>query len=387
MEIDRAEVVVIGAGVTGLSSAWWLAQEGVDVLVVEEDVIGYEASSRNGGLGSVRLQDAAAVAWSALSMELWPTMDDRLGYPTEAVFGSITVALDEEDLDEIRLGLKRFQRFGFHGEELDPQALRELVPIVSPDAPGGTFQEHAVNANPQRTVQAYGWGILDHGGRIRQHTRVTDINVEGDSVVSVETDDGTIGCNFVVCAAGPQTGVLAEKAGVFVPVSPGRVEIIVTAPMPLMKYGAINGNGLYGRQTRRGNLAYGGGNQEWVDMENKTPEKPNTPLIRNVGRRLNEMFAGAGDLPMIRSWACVVEQTPDSLPIFDLLDRPDNMVVATVSANGFSESPATGKVISELVMHGETSTPIDGLGLGRFADVSQDWREQRGWTAAPERDS
>ena len=88
---------------------------------------------------------------------------------------------------------------------------------------------------------------------------------------------------------------------------------------------------------------------------------------------------------MLRSWACVVEETPDYLPVIDLLDRPSNLVIATVSANGFSESPATGKVVSELVMHGETSIPIDGLSLDRFADVTPDWREQRGWTAAEER--
>ena len=85
----------------------------------------------------------------------------------------------------------------------------------SPSAPGGVFRNESVNANPQRTVQAYAWGLLDHGGRIRQHTRVTDINVVNDKVVSVETSAGTVGADYVVCAGGPQTGVLAEKAGVF----------------------------------------------------------------------------------------------------------------------------------------------------------------------------
>ena len=111
-------------------------------------------------------------------------------------------------------------------------------------------------------------------------------------------------------------------AGVFVPVSPARVEIIITAPVESMWSGAVMGNGLYGRQTLRGNLAYGGGPHEWVDVENRTPMKPNSPVVRNLARRLAELFAGASDVPLLRSWACVVEQTPDMLPIIDFPETP-----------------------------------------------------------------
>ena len=143
--------------------------------------------------------------------------------------------------------------------------------------------------------------------------------------------------------------------------------------------GAVLGNGLYGRQTLRGNLAYGGGPHEWVDVENQTPMKPNSPVIRNMARRLAELFPGAGDVPLIRSWACVVEQTPDMLPIIDFLDSPDNFMVATASAHGFGLSPATGKVISDMVMHGETTVDMSGLTYGRFNEVGPDWREKKDW--------
>ena len=184
---------------------------------------------------------------------------------------------------------------------------------------------------------------------------------------------------MVICAAGPQTGVLSEMVGAFVPVSPGRVEIVITAPVEPMWEGAIMGNGLYGRQTLRGNLAYGGGPHEWVDVENKTPPKPNSPMIRSLARRVAELFPGAADVPLLRSWACVVEQTPDMLPIIDFLESPSNFMVVTASAHGFGLSPATGKVISDLVMHGETTVDISGLQLGRFSDVGLDWREERDW--------
>ena len=202
----------------------------------------------------------------------------------------------------------------------------------------------------------------------------------------METTAGAIGAGVVVAAAGPQTALMAEMVGAHVPVAPARVEIIATAPLDPLFDIALVGNGLYGRQAARGNLLFGGGAHEWTDVGlTAEPSKPNTPLIRNIARRLAELLPGAADTPVIRSWAGVVEQAPDYLPIIDVLDYPNNYVVVTASAHGFGIAPATGKVVSDLVLHGESSIDISGLTLGRFAGVGPDWREERGWVPAPER--
>ena len=385
MELDGAQVVVIGAGVSGLSTAWWLTRAGVDTIVVDKGVVGWEASGRNGGIVSHRGYDPPVVPLAAESLRLWPTMDDELGYPTEFRTGLIKVVLNEQELEETREAVADMRLRGIDCQMIDAQAIKELVPLVSEKALGGSFSKTAGHANPQRSVQAFAWAIQDHGGRIYQHAQVVDFQVTGDKVTAVETTRGTIAADFVVCASGPQTGQLAEKAGAFVPVAPGRVEIIVTAPLEPMWPGAVAGNGLYGRQTLRGNLAYGGGPHEWIDVEIGTPRKPNTPLVRNLARRLAELFPGAAEVPVIRSWAGVVEQTPDYLPIIDFLDRPSNYLVVTASAHGFGLSPATGKAVSDLVLHGESSIDIGGLGLSRFADVGPDWRQERGWVPTLER--
>ena len=170
------------------------------------------------------------------------------------------------------------------------------------------------------------------------------------------------------------------------PVAPGRVEILVTAPIEPMWDGFVFGNGLYGRQTRRGNLAYGGGNhRSGSTWDLATPEKPNTPLIRNVGRRLAELMPPVEHVPILRTWAGVVEQTPDHCPIIDIADHPNNFLVCTLSGDGFGISPGTGKAVSELVMHGESTIPTELMNLGRFADVPRTWREDRGWTPAADR--
>ena len=381
MRLDGAEVVIIGAGVTGLSAAWWLAKNGVDTIVVEKGVIGAEASSRNGGDISHRAYEPPVVPLAAESLKLWPEMSDDLGYPTEYSPGSLHVAMDEEEAKWMKQSnVDWAERFDLPLDWWDADAVKDAVPLIAPETPGAQFAPTDGHANPQRTVQAYAWGFLDQGGRLYQHTTVTGFRKEGGKVAAVETDRGEVEADVVVCAAGPQTGVLSELAGAFVPVSPARVEIIITAPVESMWKGAVLGNGLYGRQTLRGNLAYGGGPHEWVDVENHTPMKPNSPVIRNMARRLAELFPGAGDVPLIRSWACVVEQTPDMLPIIDFLDSPENFMVATASAHGFGLSPATGKVISDMVMHGETTVDMSGLTYGRFNEVGAGWREEKDWT-------
>jgi len=376
-EAKGASVIIIGGGVTGLSAAWWLARSGVDVLVIEKGIVGWEASGRNGG--------GATHYASPLFREeqrLWPQMDGLLGYPTEHRPYRIGVALEEQQLVRFRRNAAIAAEDGFEATELDPKQLRDLVPLVGDNAIGGMFYHFGGHANPQRTVQAYAWALQDLGGRILQHTAVLGFTrADGTGPVTrVVTDAGTFGCDKLVVAAGPQTGALLAQLGAFLPMAPARAEMIVTEPMPLMEHGGVDGHGLYGRQTLRGNLAYGGGPHEWLGPQDGPVGRPSTPLLRNLSRRLAEMFPKAAHVRVIRSWAGVIENTPDGRPVLDVLDDPANVVAATMSSVGFGLSPATGHALMELVLHGACNfTDLSTLRLARFAGLDPDWREQRGW--------
>src|SRR5437773_8327559 len=268
-----AAVVIIGGGVTGLSAGWWLARAGGHVLVLGRGIVGWEASGRNGG--------GATHVYSPFGLEeqrLWPQMDELLGYPTEYQPYRIGVALTEPQLALARRWAEIGATRGFRWESLDSRQLKELVPIVGDNAIGGTYLHFGGHANPQRTVQAYAWALQDHGGRILQHTTVTGLVQRGGRVTAVETTAGTLGADVVVIAAGPQTGAFAEMLGVWLPLAPARVEMIATEPIPLMRVGGVAGNGLYGRQTLRGNPGYGGGPHGRIHVPGMgTPDHPNTP--------------------------------------------------------------------------------------------------------------
>ena len=373
-----ASVVVIGAGVTGLSAAWWLARSGVSVLVLDKGVVGWEASGRNGG--------GASHYHSPLFHEeqrLWPQMDALLGYSTEYRRERLIVALTEAQLAHYRYMAAMHRSLGYRVDELDAQAIRAAVPLAGDTALGGIHVHFGGHANPQRTVQAYAWALQDLGGRILQHMPVGAIRVEGARAVSVSTPHGEIGCDALVVAAGPQSERLLSPLGVDLPLAPARAEMIVTEPAPLMPIGGVDGNGLYGRQTLRGNLAYGGGPHEWIEVDASGPRaRPSTPLLRSLSRRVAELLPRAAHLRVIRSWAGVVENTPDGRPVIERLASPDNVTVATMSGVGFGLSPASGHAIRDLVLDGACSfADLDKLGLKRFADLSPDWRRERGWAA------
>ncbi|MEE3500028.1 FAD-binding oxidoreductase [Acidiphilium acidophilum] len=372
-----AAVVIIGAGVTGLSAAWWLARDGVDVLVLDKGVIGYEASSRNGG-GATHYQSPLFHE----EQRLWPLMDQLLGYPTEYRPERIVIAMTEDQMARYRRMQRILAGLGYRADMMDPQQVRDAVTLAGDRHIGGVHIRTGGQANPQRTVQAYAWAAQDHGARIVQHVPVLGIEMAQGRAVGVRTRDGTIGCDQLVVAAGPQSGVLLRGIGIDLPVAPARAEMIVTEALPLMPLGGVDGNGLYGRQTLRGNLAYGGGWHEWMDdlpLAGKLP-RPSTPTITQIALRLAQILPKAAHARVIRSWAGIVENTPDGRPVLDRPEAPGNVTVATMSSVGFGLSPASGRAVRDLVVDGRCGfAEIGKLSLARFAGLDPDWRRLQGW--------
>ena len=374
--MSGADVVIVGGGVTGLSAGLWLARSGLTVTVLDKFIVGWEASGRNGG-GASHYQSPLFDE----EQRMWPQMDELLGYPTEHQQGRIIIAMTERQWEQYRFVAERHHRLGHPVEVLDVKQVQDAVPLAGDNCFGGVHYKFGGHANPQRSVQAYAWALQDLGGKIHQHSPVTGFEVAGGKVTAVKTATATFGCDAVVVAAGPQIPQLMAQFGIDVPLVPARAEMIITEPAPMMPIGGVDGHKLYGRQTMRGNLAYGGGPHEWIDVDATGPKaRPSTPLMRNLASRLAELLPKAAHLNIIRSWAGVIENSPDGRPILDRLTSPDNVVVASMSGVGFGLSPASGQAIRDLVLDGACSfANIDILKLSRFDNLEPDWRAKRGW--------
>lgn len=374
--MSGSEVVIVGGGVTGLSAGWWLARSGVKVTVLDKFIVGWEASGRNGG-------GASHYASPLFDEEqrMWPQMDELLGYPTEHQKERIIIAMTERQWEQYRFVFERHKRLNHPVELLDTKQVLDAVPLASEKCFGGVHYKFGGHANPQRTTQAYAWALQDLGGTIVQHCPVTGFETAGGKVAAVRTANATYGCDAVVVAAGPQIPHLMAQLGVDVPLASARAEMIITEPAPLMPIGGVDGHKLYGRQTMRGNLAYGGGPHEWLEFDADGPTaRPSTPLARNLAKRLAELLPKVAHLNVIRSWSGIIENSPDGRPIIDRLTSPDNVVVASMSSVGFGLSPASGHAIRDLVIDGACSfANLDLFKLSRFDGLEADWREKRGW--------
>ena len=362
-----ADVVVVGAGVTGLSAAWRLAQAGVSVVVLDKGVVGWEASGRNGG--------GASHYHSPLFHEeqrAWPHLDEELGYATEYRRERVIFATTEHHLGHYRHMAEICRGLGYQVDDLDPAQVREFVhprrgqrDRGHPPALRRTGQSAAHRAGlrlgpdgPRRPDLPAHAGDGHRRLRAAKSSRWRRRGAASPAITWWSPRGRRPGCCWSAWASR-------------LPLGFARAEMIVTEPAPLMPVGGADGNGLYGRQTLRGNLAYGGGPHEWMDVDETGPRvRPSTPLLRNLAKRVAELLPKAAHLRVIRSWAGVVENTPDGRPVIDRLDDPGNLTVATMSGVGFGLSPASGRAVRDLVLDGRCSfADIDKLSIRRFADI------------------
>lgn len=379
--MDKADVVIIGAGIGGLSSGYWLAKAGAKVIVLDKGRANWEASSRATGYLSLRADQPKEIPLAAEAERLWGILDEELGYPTEwTQRGRMWAAWSDKEARDLGPLFESFQQSNIPFRLIDGDEARRLIPCLSPGVTGAVYTARSGHANPQRTSQAFAWAFADLGGEIREFTPVTGISRSGGRVVGVETPKGAISADRVICCAGPQSELVGRMVGIEIPVAAARLEAMVTAPLPPLFDIALVGNGISARQTRRGNIHFNGGPHEWVGVTlDKESPKPTTPLLSNMARRLAELIPSVRQAKIIRSWAGIVDVTPDQLCIIDRPSALDGFVVAVTSGHGFGLAPAVGKVVSELTLTGRTSVPIGPIGLGRFSRLDPKWKERLGW--------
>ncbi|MCP8897470.1 FAD-binding oxidoreductase [Shinella daejeonensis] len=377
------DIIVVGAGILGLSTAYRAQKAGAKVLVLDAGATAYEASSRATGYLSLRGETPAESPLAQEAEKLWDGLDDELGYPTEwTQKGRIWAALDEHEFADLQKLYRTFQKTDVPFEFLDGATMRKMIPCLSERCLGGIWTNRSGHANPQRTSQAFGWAFTDLGGEIREYTPVLEVLVEAGKVKGVRTPQGEIHCGNVALCAAAHNPLLLKPFGIHFPLAPVRLEALVTTPMPPLFEQAFIGNGLSIRQTKRGNIHMNGGPYEWINLEiGREAAKPTTQTVRNIMRRAIETMPVLKGAQFLRCWAGIVDIAPDQMTTIHRFDSPEGLVTAACSGHGFGMSPAVGVAASELLMNGATRMPIEQLSLDRFRDTPSDWRERRRWEA------
>lgn len=363
----RPDVIVVGAGLYGLSAAWHLARRGANVWVLDSGDFASGGSGRN--LAGFRMQWGLEfnISLSQESIEFFEEAEERLDYPGGIECkqgGYLLLAHDEAMLDGLRRIRPAHDKFGVPSEILAPGDIERMVPGLNMDGIlGGSFCGRDGTANPFLLLDALLKAARREGVNVQFRTPVLGIEQHGDLFLAKVPGGGHWAPVLLICTDWQAPELLAPL-GVDVPITGLPKEAIATerrAPMigPLLiSYRhdlAINqmGNGTI--------LAYA------------TRERPeggdfsSTPgYLPYVAQKVVDLMPPLADLRVLRSWAGVVSQTPDMQAVLGATGIP-NLFIAVSAYKGFMTCPAVGRLMTELILDGGSDHPAARqLTLDRF---------------------
>jgi glycine/D-amino acid oxidase-like deaminating enzyme len=390
--VDRADVVVIGSGGLGASTAFYLVARGAgDVVVVDKHELASQTSPRAAGLMSHARTSDFMIELVQLATANLKRFTSDTGRPLDWVQpGSLKVVRRDEDVDVIDADVIRGERHGLDIERVSPDEAHRLNPFLQPDGITAAIRVgDDLYFDPAQVAIGYARGAEARGATLLPHTTVLRVNIEDERVVGVETDQGPIRTPVVVDAAGAWTRQVAAASGITIPLVPTRHQLFVTEPidgvhadLPIVR---IADAAVYVRPCDGGFLW--GGYEEaprTFDMETLGPRFaiPETPLDADV------LWAMADDvqaqLPVLRG-APVREHrgglptmTADGDHIVGPAPRADGFFIAGgCNVAGLSVSPAIGDVLAAWIVDGEPPLDLSRLSVTRFASMPLDDLEQQ----------
>ena len=369
----QPDVIVIGGGIQGCSTALHLSLRGIKVLLLEKDYIARHASGVNAG-GVRRLgRHFAEVPLSVVSMEMWhgirDLVDDDCGFESH---GQIKVAETEEQLEVQRARVSQMQLMGFTHEEIVGQSeLRELLPALSPHCVGAIVCRGDGAAIPYKTVHAFKRKAEALGANFLEGVRVTDI-AQAQGLWRVQTDAGHHDAPVIVNCAGAWADRIAAKLGEPVPLEVIAPMLSITARLPPFVKPVVGSQGrtLSFKQYDNGTVLIGGGYRGKPNRDTNWTDLDFVKLAENC-RTAAALFPMMAEAQIVRAWAGIEARMPDDIPVIGPSSTSPGVFHAFgFSAHGFQLGPAVGRVVAELVSTGRSNIPIDDLSIERFRKQS-----------------
>ncbi|MBU7012544.1 MAG: FAD-binding oxidoreductase [Theionarchaea archaeon] len=365
---EKAEVVIVGGGVTGCGIAYNLAKKGMtDVVVVEKEYLCYGASGRCGGGIRQQFTTEANIRLAMESVRLFEQLSEELDTDIEYDQGGYLIIAYQDEVEQFTKNVQLQNSQGLESKFISPEEAREIVPLlnIEPIA-GATFCQTDGHANPFKVVHGYAKKAQEMGVRIHKFTEVTDIETDDGQIKGVKTTKGTIKTDTVVNAAGAYSRDIASMVGVELPNKPYRHEILVTEPLEHVLNPMIISfkTGIYFSQQKCGSIIGGIGDPEEPSSYNVSGS---LRFLKRMAKTMIELVPAFGHLNVLRQWAGLYDVTPDAQPNLGWTEGVDRFCQANgYSGHGFMIAPKVAELIAELIADGKTSVPIDGLNVKRF---------------------
>lgn len=370
--IKQADVVIIGGGISGAAIAYNLAKKGVKDIVVLE--MGYQGSGSTGRCGAgIRQQWGTEMncLLGKLSCEYFENAKEELACHGDIEFkqgGYLMLASTEAELNQFRRNVALQNRLGIQSQVLTLDEAKEIVPFLNTDGlTGATFHQKDGHLNPFTTLDAFVQAAKRLGVHYHTYTEVTAIKVAGGRISGVSTHLGDIATEVVVNASGPYGRIVAEMAGVEIPTYSERHEILVTTPVnqilkPMVMSFSKN---LYTQQVPHGSIIMGrSGEDEPRDLNNRS----SWHFLDAMSKTVTDLLPPLAKVRVVRAWAGQYHMTPDKQPILGEAPELKGFYQAVgFSGHGFMFAPATGILLSEMILGEGLTLDVRNMNMDRFS--------------------
>src|SRR5690349_4605767 len=386
---ERAEVVIVGGGVMGTSAAFHLAEAGVrDVLLLERDALGAGSTSRAAGGVRAQFSDALNVTLGACSLEAFARFAERPGGDIDLRrVGYLFLLTRPDDVRAYEASVALQNDLGVPSRMLTTAEARRLAPVVeTSDVLAAAFHAGDGYCTPEAVVAGYARAARRHGATLLPGVDVLGIDTRSDGagpaeITAVRTSAGTVRTSAVICCAGAWSQVVGGMAGVHLPVTPLRRQIVVTAPLPAVLEGLAPpelpmtidvASTFYLHREGPGMLLGMSYRGESPGFRTSVSDAWLPDLTAAIQARAPRLL----DAAVAHTWAGLYETTPDHNALIGSATSVDRFLYATgFSGHGFLQGPAVGEVLRDLYLDREPFVDVGPLTADRF-DAGRDRPER-----------
>jgi sarcosine oxidase, subunit beta len=374
MNSSNADVLIVGGGIMGTSSAFFLRRRGRSAILLERGLVGQQASGVN--FGAVRRlgRFLPQLPLSTRAREIWARLPELIGHDCEfQPSGLMRVCYSEEQADLYeRYGTDAAQ-YGLSLEMYRGRAMRAKFPFLGSDVLAAQYSATCGHANPRLAAPAIGRAAAREGAQIVENTEVVRVEKDGDTFRATCADGRCFSAPNLLITAGAWAGQLSAQFGEPVPMSGQGPQMGVTEPMPYGIVPVVNVSSerpeevIYFRQVKRGNIVFGGGRRTTAQLdERRVKVAPENTLYQL--ERLSRLAPALAGLNLLRVWSGVEGYLSDELPVVSASRKVDGLFYAFgFCGHGFQLGPGVGDVMAEWIDTGRTSTPLQPFDIGRFA--------------------
>jgi len=368
MHRTDVECAVLGAGIMGVSAAFYLSELGHDVMLIDRKAVGEEASGRNAGSLSLQNKPYPIIPLCKGGILTWKELEAEIGGLGFNQSGGFRVAENDEQAAFLDTDLEERNRYGLDVGRMPAEQVHEMAPYLSSHLTAVNYCAWDSYADARVATQRIALAAFARGAQVVTHSPVVNLLPLGDKKIALQTEDGEYRCRKLLIASGIWTKHIAEWLGVSLPINMRVNQMIVTPRLPrIISHMITHATGnLTLKQLECGSVLIGGGWPGDGDLERDIKLPRYESVVGNSVVAIRVVPALA-DAEAVRTWAGLDGRTEDQLPILGPLPGSSSIFLASSCFGGYVAGPYIGKLMAQRMSSGHAEMDLTPFSPSRYS--------------------